>query len=49
MEHMIVNELSNGFYSVKPESGYILVDKQTGMRHSDAVTKEPSRFTAVEE
>lgn len=47
MEHMIVKELSNGFYSVKPEVGYALIDKRTGMRHSDVETKEPTRFMAV--
>ena len=47
MEHIIINDLGNGYYDLTPEEGYILRNKTNGMTYMEAVTKTPSIYEAI--
>ena len=48
MEHTTIKELANGYYKIKPDSGYQLVNKKSGRTYSEAVTKDINEFEVVE-
>ena len=50
MENITITELGNGLYKLVPAEGYVLYNKVSRTRHSEAVVKENkmSQFVAVE-
>lgn len=48
MEHINVEELANGYKRLTPDEGYILYNRRTKQRYSQAVTKKSEQFMAVE-
>ena len=48
MEHVTTKVLSNGYYGLIPDNGYVLYNKYSKQRYSEAVTKDISAFVAVE-
>lgn len=50
MAHIIIEDLGNELYKLTPESGWVLYNKISRTRHSEAVVKEEHLhdFVAVE-
>ena len=50
MAHIIIEDLGNELYKLTPQSGWVLYNKISRTRHSEAVVKENkmSQFVAVE-
>lgn len=49
MEHIDIQPMTEGYFRLTPESGYKLMNTTTGMLHSEAVTRDPEKFVAVDE
>lgn len=47
MEHATIIELSDGFYKITPNKGYILHNKVSNTMHTEAVTKNINEFEAI--
>lgn len=47
MEHIIIEELENGYKLLKPEEGYRLYNTVTQKFYSEAIVKDTTGFVAV--
>ena len=48
MEHIQITALANGYFRLLPDEGYLLKRIDTETLHSEAITKTPNEFVAVE-
>ena len=49
MEHITIKNLEDGFFRLTPDKGYVLRSNISGRKYSEAITKTPSEFEAVDE
>lgn len=48
IEHVTITEVENDMYRLEPDEGYMLYNKRTEKRYSEAVTDDLRMWEAVE-
>lgn len=48
IEHVTITEVENDMYRLEPDEGYMLYNKRTEKRYSEAVTDDLGMWEAVE-
>lgn len=48
MDNIKIKELQDGFYKLMPKEGYILYNSTTQRTYSEAITKTPNQYIAIE-